>query len=79
MKKQTFIALIKDENGNNIGFERFACKKLETVRKNMIDLFNNDLYRICMSNANMIYVYATPDGYNKDIFPAAQWEVELNG
>ena len=79
MKKQTYIAIIFNSNGREIGFERFACKKIETVRKNMIELFNNDLYRICNKDAAQIKVYATPDGYTMIPDPLAYWQVELNG
>lgn len=66
MKKQTYIVYIYDEPGKMIGFERFCCKKIETVLKHMNTLFKNDLYRVCNSGAAKIQVYRTPDGITKD-------------
>ena len=64
MKKQTFIAKIKDSSGNMIDFERFSCKRPETVRKYMQQLFANGLYRACTRGAHTIEIWATPDGYH---------------
>lgn len=69
--KQTFIAYLIDKNGNMTSFERFACKRPETVKKHMLQLMKNDLYRVCNKKAIKIEIYATPDGYNKETTPAA--------
>ena len=66
MKKQTFIAIIKDNTGKEISFERFSCKRADTVKNNMVKLFNNDLYKACMKNAATVEIYSTTDGYNRD-------------
>lgn len=66
MKKQRFIAIIKDGTGKEISFERFSCKRADTVKNNMVKLFNNDLYRACMKNAATIEIYSTSNGYNRD-------------
>ena len=66
MKKQTFIAIIKDHAGKEISFERFSCKRADTVKKNMKKLFDNDLYKACMKNAATVEIYSTTDGYNRD-------------
>lgn len=76
--KQTYIARIIDGNGNMIGFERFACKKVETVRNNMYRLFQNDLYRVCNKTARKLRIYATPDGYHVEDLKA-EYDIELNG
>lgn len=71
MKKQTYIAIIRDDAGKAITFERFTCKKTDTVKKHMQQLFTNELYRICIGDAATIDIYATPDGYTRDATPAA--------
>lgn len=78
MKKQTFIVYIKDVSGNMVTFERFSCKKPETVRKAMIKLFENDLYRVCNRAAKKIELWDTPNGYKTENLIAV-WDVELNG
>lgn len=66
MKEQTFIVYLRDENGNMKDFERFGCKKLETVKKNMKKLFSNELYRKCIYSDGItsIEIYST-----KNIIP----------
>lgn len=71
MKKQTFIAIIRDDAGKAITFERFTCKKADTVKRNMQQLFKSELYRICIGDAATIDIYATPDGYTKEATPDA--------
>lgn len=71
----TYIAIIRDENGMQLSFERFSCKKAETVKRQMQQLFKNELYRICIGNAATIDIYATPDGYNRETTPAATMTV----
>lgn len=66
MKKQTFIAKIRDNNGNMIGFERFNCRRPETVKKHMQQLFKSELYRICNETAKSIEIWETPDGYKTE-------------
>lgn len=69
MRKQTFIAIIKDHTGKEISFERFTCKRADTVKNNMVKLFNNDLYRACLKNAATVEIYSTSNGYNRDAEP----------
>ena len=58
--KQTFLALIKDANGKTITFERFSCKRPETVRANMEKVLANDLYRVCIGKeAAAVEIYKT--------------------
>lgn len=76
--KQTYLVKIIDGSGDTINFERFACKKVETVRKNMYRLFQNDLYRVCNKTARKLRIYATPDGYHEEELKA-EYDIELNG
>ena len=71
----TYIAIIRDEAGKQLSFERFGCKKAETVKRQMQQLFKNELYRICIGSAATVDVYATPDGYNRETTPAASFTV----
>ena len=72
---QTYIAIVEDKNFNMITFERFSCKKLKTVKKNMLSLFQNSLYRACTPGAAAVAVYKTPDGYNKEESPCMCFNV----
>lgn len=56
MLKQTFIAYVKNENNTVVTFERFSCKRAETVKKHMNTLFENELYRICNPGAKTIEI-----------------------
>ena len=67
--KQTFIAIIKNRAGREITFERFSCKRAETVRTNMMQLFKSDLYRACTRGAETVEIYRTPDGYSREEKP----------
>lgn len=69
MKKQTYIAYLKDENGNMITFERFACKRVKTAAKHIRELLANDLYRTCTKGAKTVEIYATPNGNNPELVP----------
>lgn len=66
MKKQTFVAIIKDASGKELTFERFSCKRSGTVKTGMMKLLENDLYRACVKGAATVEVYSTPDGYNRE-------------
>ncbi len=67
MKEQTFIAKIYDAAGTCIDFERFTCKRAETVKKHMLRLFDNELYRICTRGAEKVVIYATPAGMEYNV------------
>ena len=77
MKQQTYIAYIYNKQkydthkAKNDGsylhyetFERFADKRKETVKRKMLELLNNDLYRACMHGELVVEIVETPDGYN---------------
>ena len=69
MKKQTYIAYLRDENKQAITFERFACKRAETVRKQMNILLASDLYRACVKGVKTVEIHATKDGYHAEPIP----------
>lgn len=75
MKKQTYIAMIRDNAGQAITFERFTCKRAATVKQNMQQLFKSDLYRACTKGAATVDVYATPGGYHREPAPVLTFEV----
>lgn len=62
--KQTFLVYVKDASGKIITFERFGCKRAETVKKHMLQLFNNSLYRVCVKNAATFEIYKTENTVN---------------
>ena len=45
MKTENFRVYLRDEKGNAVTFERFACKTLKSVIRNMHILLDNNLYR----------------------------------
>ena len=75
MKKQTYIAMIRDDAGQAISFERFTCKRAATVKQNMLQLFKSDMYRACTRGAAKVDIYATPDGYRRETTPEITFEV----
>ena len=70
-KQQTFIVHLEDAQGKMCNFERFSCKRLETVRRNMRLLWESDLYRICNKDVVVWKIYATPDGYHRELEPVS--------
>lgn len=69
MKKQTYIAYLKDEKNNLVTFERFTCKRVKTAVKCIRELLANDLYRTCVKGTKTVEFYATPDGYHIEMVP----------
>lgn len=75
--KQTFIARLKDKSGNYVTFERFSCRKPETVKAQLLKVYHDSsLYRVCIKPAEIVEVYATPDGYNADPIPVIIFELK---
>lgn len=71
-KQQTFIAFFEGKEGKKITFERFCCKRVSTVQKYIAQLWNNPLYHDSeLDTAETIKIYATPNGIDKEPFPAA--------
>ena len=68
MKQQTFIAKVFTSEHKQIDFERWTCKRMTTVIKNMIKLYDMPLMKALNSTKEARYfvVYATPDGVNID-------------
>ena len=66
----TYLAIIQNRDFQQITFERFSCKRLETVKKNMLSLLQNSLYRACTPGAVAVAIYRTPDGYNREEYPS---------
>lgn len=77
--KQTFIAYIYDNNGRQMDFVRFACKKASTVKNNMMKLKENSLYRVCTKGADHVKVFATPNGIDKESIPCMEFEFVIPG
>lgn len=67
--RMNYIIYVCGDNEYTITFERFNCKKIDTVKKNMVKLLNNDLYRACIKGAKKVKIYRTPDGYNREEKP----------
>lgn len=76
MKKQNFIAIVENKNFQMITFERFSCAKVETVKKQMQELFKNSLYRACTPGAVSVSIYRTPDGYKKENYPCCCFNIK---
>lgn len=67
MKKQTYMTILEDENGQEIDFERWAYKRAQTCISKMLELYSGEwafLYRKEIDRAARIVCYPTPDGYN---------------
>lgn len=62
MKTENFRVYLRDEKGNAVTFERFACKTLKTVVRNMHYLLNNDLYKIAVGNIASVEYYTVIAG-----------------
>ena len=75
MKQQTFIVYLEDRNFKMITFERFFCKRLETVVNQMKELLKNSLYRACVKDAASVAIYRTPDGCTKEENPCCCFNV----
>lgn len=71
MKQQTFIAFFENRSGQRITFERFSCARIDTVKKYIRELWSSSLYRVCTKGAEVVKIYATPDGYHELSDPAA--------
>ena len=74
--KQTYIAVLEDRDFNMVTFERFACKKAETVKKQMEALFKSSLYMACIKGAVSVAIYATPDGYSREEAPCLCFNIK---
>ena len=57
--EQTYLAIFRDAEGNQITFERFGYKRLQTVCRALYKLLDNSLYRVCIKGAESIDIYET--------------------
>lgn len=76
MKQQTFIVYLEDKNLKMVTFERFSCRRLETVINQMQELLKNSLYRACTKEAVSVAIYKTPNGYTKDPAPCCCFNIK---
>lgn len=76
MKKQTFIAILENKDFKMVSFERFNCSKIDTVKKQMEELLQNSLYRICVKEAVSVAIYRTPDGCTKEEKPCCCFNIK---
>lgn len=56
---QTYIALLKDKDGKQLDFQRYGYKRIATVKKNILALLNNSLYRALTPGIATIEIYQT--------------------
>ena len=68
-QRQTFIVYEEDAQGKILKFERFACKRLETVKRNMWKLYEMNNKSVSGSGVFVWKIYATPEGVHKDLEP----------
>ena len=75
MKQQTFIVKIY-RNNDQVDFERFTCKKAQTVKANFQKLLENSLYNtlLFMNKPTHAICYATPDGAAET---EATWRIDF--
>lgn len=61
MKKQRFIAIMKDENNNQVNFERFSNGRIKEVEKGLNELLSSELYKTALKSSRVatIEVYKT--------------------
>lgn len=57
--QQTYIAIIRDKDGNYLSFERFGYKRLTSVINAMQWLAQNSLYRVCTPGMDHADIYKT--------------------
>lgn len=69
MKQQTFIVFFETADGGQVTFERFSCRRIATVKSRIRGLWKSSLYRACTKGAEVVKIYATPDGYNRESRP----------
>lgn len=61
MKKQRFIAIMKDGNNNQVNFERFSNGRIKEVENGLNKLLSSELYKtvLKLSGAVTIEIYKT--------------------
>lgn len=84
MKKQTFVALLVDKDGNMKDFYRFSCKKAETVEKQVRSAASAEnvgmrgLLRTLWMRDGVVAceIRATPDGYHEEKEPVIRFAMD---
>lgn len=70
MKKQTFIAIVKDTSNKQVDFYRFICKRTGTIERQINKAFQT-WPSYLTTGWNSCEIYATPDGVNQENLPSA--------
>ncbi|HHW90039.1 MAG TPA: hypothetical protein GX745_03955 [Clostridiales bacterium] len=56
---QTFLSKLIDANGNMVNFERWNYKSINTVIKNLKELYKHSIYRKDIAQSKKIVIYKT--------------------
>ena len=56
---QTFLSKLIDDNGKMVNFERWNYKSINTVIKNLKELYKNSIYRKDIEKSKKIVIYQT--------------------
>ena len=78
MKQQNYIAFYYNAAGEKIDFDRFACKRAETAKRQILQaLEDSALFRSChrRRGSARVTVFATPDGINEESAPRLEFSV----
>ncbi|MEG1758755.1 MAG: hypothetical protein RR235_09960 [Oscillospiraceae bacterium] len=63
-KEQTFLAELLDANGREVDFHRYACKRVNTVIKNITKMYSRYSFMAKdLNNTASVVIYSTPLGY----------------
>lgn len=57
MKKEVYRVIFRNAEGEKINFERFTCKKLDTVKKQMKELMESEIYQILNRDCRKLEYY----------------------
>ena len=78
MKLQTYIAFYYNANGDKVDFDRFSCKRADTVKRQILRaLEDSALFRTChrLDGSARVAVFATPDGLTEEPAPRLEFSV----
>ena len=61
MKQQTFVTRLEDKQGRMINFERWSYKNINTVLKNVLELYSSNLwlYNTDIEKSESLAIYKT--------------------
>ena len=86
MKQERYLAQLIDADGRLRDFERFSCKRAETVRKNILKMAKSveaggftNLYRKTWKNYGVVkcLVWETQDGSKYYAEPVMEFPIDL--